>query len=107
MEIASNLDILSDVYWAISNVKFYKLACPKKCVLCNHITCINCGKNMIFKSGVCSCDMANDFYDFADTDQKINCLGNFFIFFLVTKIRYFLKFINILLILNTIKNNKF
>lgn len=71
--ISSNIDILSNVDWAISRIRFFKQACPKKCAMCNNLLCLSCGKNMIMKSAVCSCDNNNDFFDFADEDEKIKC----------------------------------
>jgi len=77
LTISSNLETESDVDWAISGIKLIKQACPKKCSMCNNNICLNCGKKMIFKSGVCSCDASSslEFYDFADDDKKINCKG--------------------------------
>lgn len=82
LTIQSNIDIMSDIYWAIANVKFYMLACPQKCVMCNHLSCLSCGKNMVMKSGSCQCDSTNDYYDFANSEERINCLCKFFGFYL-------------------------
>jgi len=73
MTISGNVDIASDVDWAISSIRFFKQACPKKCFMCNNVTCLSCGKNMIMKSGKCTCDNNNDYFDFADSDEKIKC----------------------------------
>lgn len=73
MTISSNIDILSNVDWAISRIRFFKQACPKKCIMCNSMLCLSCGKNMMMKSGSCTCDNNNEFFDFADVDEKIKC----------------------------------
>ena len=77
--ISSNVDILSSVDWAISKIRFFKQACPKKCVRCNNLSCLGCGKNMIMKSGSCTCDTNNDYFDFADKEEKIKCRGIYLI----------------------------
>jgi len=77
LTVSSNVDNLSNIDWGINNIKLYKQACSKKCRMCNNLICVRCEKNMLMKSGVCSCDESNDFFDFNDRNDKIDCRGKY------------------------------
>jgi hypothetical protein len=90
MKISSNIGTLSDAYWGISNLKYYKQECPPKCLICNNNRCLKCGKKMKLNSGSCICDTENGIYDFSDENERINCKGKSIDFILFDLILFYL-----------------
>ena len=75
MKISSNINTLSDAYWAISNLKYFKQECSPKCPTCDNNACLSCGNKMIFKSGECLCNAEIEQFDFNDEEERILCQG--------------------------------
>jgi hypothetical protein len=86
MRISSNIGTFSDVYWGISNLRYFKQECPPKCLTCNNDKCLSCGTKMTLKSGSCLCNTENEIFDFSDENERINCKGKLIKYKLITSI---------------------